>query len=413
MADDSMEAKQGRLKVLALTSTFPRWESDVEPGFVFELYRRMVHWYDIRVLAPHYIGAALEEEMDGVRISRFRYWIPRWQTLTYAGGILNRIRQNRWRVLLLPLFTISLAWTTHRMIRRYGIQLLHVHWIIPQGLASIIACAGISKRPQILCTSHGGDWYSGRGSSMRLLKLKILERMDCVAVVSTAMRESMISVGVDAAKIRVLPMGVDLKNRFVPQKGLARQRDLLLFVGRLVEKKGVRHLIDALVLLRQTRPGLQLVIAGWGPDETNLRRQVQQLDVAGHVQFIGAVPQQELPKWYSRATLAVFPFVESRDGDQEGLGLVLVEALGCQCPVVASNLPAIRDVITPGETGELVESGNSTALAERIGYLLDSPEVAAEMARRGRVFVADRFDWVAVSYRYAKAVSDSALLSIG
>jgi glycosyltransferase involved in cell wall biosynthesis len=144
-----------------------------------------------------------------------------------------------------------------------------------------------------------------------------------------------------------------------------------------------------------------LVIAGWGPEEAYLRRQVEQLHMVEHVQFIGAVSQHELPKWYASAALAVFPYV-----GQEGLGLVLIEALGCQCPVVASDLPAIRDVITNGKTGELVESGDSAALAARIGHLLNDPELAAEMARRGRAFVAKRFDWAAVSQRYAKLISD-------
>jgi glycosyltransferase involved in cell wall biosynthesis len=314
---------------------------------------------------------------------------------------MNRIQQNKWRVLLLPLFIVSQAWTARRMIRRSDIQVLHAHWIIPQGLTCIIACMGIRKRVKILCTSHGGDWYTVQHSSIHWLKLWLLERMDCITVVSNAMRESMVSAGVDPNKIHVLPMGVDLVKQFIPQRNIARQKDLLLFVGRLVKQKGVHILIEALNLLSQTKPGVQLVIAGWGPEEAYLRRQVEQLRMVEHVQFIGAVSQHELPKWYAEAALAVFPYV-----GQEGLGLVLIEALGCQCPVVASDLPAIRDVITNGKTGELVESGDSAALAARIGHLLNDPELAAEMARRGRAFVENRFDWGAISQRYAKLISD-------
>jgi phosphatidylinositol alpha-1,6-mannosyltransferase len=388
------------LKVLVLTSTFPRWPADVEPGFVFELCRRLVPRCQVRVLAPHFPGAKFEEEMGGVSVTRFRYWIPRWETLAYVGGILNRIRENHWRILQLPLFIIAQAWTARRLIRQLNIQVLHAHWLIPQGLVALIACIGLRYPPKLLCTSHGGDWYAARGSIMKWLKLQILTHMHDITVVSNAIRDSMIAEGVKAEKIRVAPMGVDLQHRFVPQKAVVRQKNIILFVGRLVEKKGVVHLIDAFAGLAKSRPGLQLVIAGWGPEEARIREQVREKTLTDRVVFLGAVAQDQLPDWYSKAAFAVFPFVETTQGDQEGLGLVLVEALGCECPVIASDLPAVRDVIEPGRTGELVPPGNSMCLVEVMERMLDNPTNASRMARTGRFAVLHRFDWERVTVDY-------------
>jgi glycosyltransferase involved in cell wall biosynthesis len=397
-----------KTRVLVLTSTYPRWKNDVEPGFVHELCRRLLPCCVVWVLAPHFDGAALEEDMDGVAVSRFRYWFSRWQSLSYEGGIVNRIRENRWRLLLLPFFIISQSWKARQMVRRHDIQALHVHWLMPQGLVSLIACAGLNPRPRILCTSHGGDWYTGRGYLYRLLKLIILRQMDSIAVVSTAMANSMSTAGVDPGKIRVLPMGVDLRRRFAPRQTVERERAMLLFVGRLVEKKGLCNLIDAMALLHPRRPELRLVIAGWGPEEKRLRQQVEDLGAGDYIQFLGALSQEELPDWYARAAIAVFPFVSSRDGDQEGLGLVLIEALGCECPVISSDLPAVRDVVDDKRTGWLTKPGDSRALASVVEQCLDDPAASLKVARYGRIRVLARFDWDIAASNYAKALASGS-----
>src|SRR5699024_9353577 len=112
-------------------------------------------------------------------------------------------------------------------------------------------------------------------------------------------------------------------------------------------------------------------------------RQARELGVVEQVHFLGAVAQNRLPELYRRAALFVGPFVEAADGDQEGLGLVTVEAIGCGCPVVVSDLPAVRDVIE--EPPMLVLPANSSALAERVVEMLQMPaEERQRMAGHAR-----------------------------
>lgn len=121
-------------------------------------------------------------------------------------------------------------------------------------------------------------------------------------------------------------------------------------------------------------PDVQLTVIGAGPLESELRRQCRSLGLTGQVFFLGSQPQSKLPEFYQQAAMAVFPFVRAKDGDQEGLGLVVIEAMGCGCPVIASDLPAIKDSVVHEKTGLVFPPGDSTTLAQLIINTLQHPE---------------------------------------
>jgi glycosyltransferase involved in cell wall biosynthesis len=193
-------------------------------------------------------------------------------------------------------------------------------------------------------------------------------------------------------------MGVDLRDRFTPDASQARSAQELLFVGRLVGKKGLRHLIDAMPAITRAHPGALLSIVGFGPEEAACREQVARLGLQDKVKFLGGVPQSELPVLYRRAAVFVAPFVQTSDGDQEGLGLVVVEAAGCGCPVVVSDLPAVRDVFATQPPAATVAPGSSADLARAISSVLAKPPETATL----RASLLDRFDWSVVAGGYAE-----------
>src|SRR5690606_20027400 len=112
-------------------------------------------------------------------------------------------------------------------------------------------------------------------------------------------------------------------------------------------KKGLRYLLDALPTVLKHHPDSFISVAGFGPELDALRTQAATLGLTDSVRFLGAVPQSELPALYQRAALLVSPFVRAESGDEEGLGLVLVEAIGCGCPVLAGSVSAMADVFGP------------------------------------------------------------------
>lgn len=398
-----------RPRLLILSSTFPRWLGDPEPAFVFELARRLTHHFDITVLAPHAPGSDLEEVMHSVRVMRYRYAPARWEQLaTYGGGILNRIKTNPLNALLLPAFLVAQFWALLQLLRKEPFRVIHAHWIIPQAALAHAALALTGRSLALVCTSHGGDLYGLRGKVLESIMGTVMRKADQVTVVSRALREHALRLGAHADRTTVLPMGVDLTRCFAPDPTQPRTSQQLLFVGRLVEKKGLHVLLDALPRVVSQHPDTELVIAGDGPQRKALEKQTQRLGLSPRVTFLGMQAQQRLSALYRRAALLVAPFVVASGGDQEGLGLVLIEAMGCGCPVIASELPAVLDVIQPGKTGTLVPSRQPDALAAQINVLLSDPEKRADLASAARADVLARFDWSKISASYGDLLMSTA-----
>src|SRR5690606_24681525 len=141
-----------------------------------------------------------------------------------------------------------------------------------------------------------------RGAMLAALKRLVAAGSSGMSVVSSAMRDEAARLGLRPPHIAVVPMGVDFATRFVADPGATRERDRLIFVGRLVAKKGVCHLLDALPLVLARRPAATLDIIGFGPEEPALRAQVQRLGLGSHVRFLGAMPQRELPARFAPAS---------------------------------------------------------------------------------------------------------------
>lgn len=387
-------------RILVLASTYPRWPGDTLPPFVHELARRLTAEFEVHVLVPHTAGAKTEELMDGVQVHRFRYLPARFETLAYGGGMLPGLRTRPWRLLALPLFLGMEFLVAIRLLRRRRFAAIHAHWLLPHGLIAVFARAFCGYRPAIACTAHGADVYGLKGCFADAARRYTLTHCDRVAAVSASMLRTLTGPGGADPRFTVLSMGVDTHTRFVlPASG--RDANRLLFVGRLAEKKGVDVLLNAIPRLIGDFPALRLSIVGGGTEEASLRRQTADMGLSGHVEFAGPVPNQELPGWYQRSGILVFPSVVTSYGDQEGLGLVPIEALACGCAVVASDLPAIGDVIRDGETGLTAKAGDPAALAAALRRLLLDASLRSRLAAQGRAYVQSHYDWTVIAERYA------------
>lgn len=396
-----------RPKLLVTASTFPRWVGDTEPSFVESLSFELARFFDVVVLVPRTRGAARHETLlrDGRRIEvhRFRYFLAPFESLAYDGGILSRVRANPLRVLLVPFFLLGQYIAAARLHKLWRFDAIHAHWLIPQGVVAAVLRSRLRRSPPLLVTSHGGDLYALQGKLLERLKSWVLARADAITVVSNAMREQCEDLGVDAGRIAVQSMGVDLKSTFT--QGNARHaRQGLVFVGRLVDKKGLTYLIDAMRILARRRPDLRLTVVGDGPLRTSLEQQVSEFGLEDQVEFVGSVPNDAVPDYLRAAAISVMPSVVAPSGDQEGLGLVAVEALGCGCAVVASDLPAVRDTIIDGETGLMARPEDGEDLAEKVARLLDDDALRLTLAEAGRAYALERFDWRSVGANYARII---------
>lgn len=391
-------------KILVLTSTFPRWEHDTEPPFVFELCKKLAQQFEVHILAPHCPKAVHFEIMQSIKVTRFSYFIAAGENLCYQGGMLAKLKQNSLYYLLIPFFLFFQLRAAYKIIEQENIVLIHAHWIIPQGITAYMLRLLVNKPIKILCTSHGGDLFSLKGFIARFLKQKILQSMDGITVVNSIMKQEVHTLCASQnPRVDIIPMGVDL-HIFTPQQ--QRQRSLsLLFVGRIVEKKGLEYLINALPEIVRHFPKAHLTIIGIGPQKQRLETQVQEKQLDKHVAFLGAIANTELPNYYQQHQIAIFPFIVADNGDREGLPVVVSEAIACGCCVITTDLPGINDIVSLGQGVLTVTQKNSQAIVNEVLRLFYNPEEISINAKTALAVIAKKQSWDVIGQQYTDLIN--------
>ncbi len=380
-----------------LASSFPRSPSDTASVFLRYLAEHLHHQHiELHILAPAYkdVGTAND---DGVTVHRFGYLPRPLRTLAYGSGILANLKRNPLLWFTVPFFIAAMFAITWRLTRRLRPQLIHAHWILPQGFIAILVKA-ITGTPVII-TSHGSDAFALRGFLSRQLKRITLARADLWTANTRATAEA---IGTTPGQIsaRIVPMGVDVDRFSSGQRTELRSEipdnhHIILCVGRLVEKKGVRYLIEAFSLLpNRIQERTHLWIVGTGDEFMPLQQLAEQLGILRHTRFTGEVANADLPDYYSAADLFVSPSA------MEGQGVVFLEAFAAQCCVIASNVGGIPEIIQDGKTGILVNPGNPHQLAQAIQALLENPELRTYLSNNAHAFVAQHFAWPKIARQF-------------
>jgi glycosyltransferase involved in cell wall biosynthesis len=370
-------------KLLVLASTYPVRTGDGTPQFVRDLATVEALSYKTTVLVPSVPGGVRREVDGALEVRRFRYFPSRWEDLA-DGAILENLRgrKSRWAQVF-PLFLAEVL-AIRREVRAARPDVIHVHWLIPQGLAALIAAPKVPK----LVTSHGGDIYGLRDRVSRRLIRAVLKNADAVTTMNTDMRDRLVELGANTATTMVLSMGADVAAIRPLAAAAQRRTGRILFVGRLVEKKGVSVLLEALRLLGET--GYDLRLVGDGPLRAQLTRESSGLAAS----FVGVLGRAAVAAELGAASIAVFPSIAAASGDQDGLPVALLEAMSAGCAVVASDLPGLRDAVVDGESGLLTTPGSAEELAAVLGRLLRDPQLCDQLGRaaamRAEDFSVDR-----------------------
>lgn len=374
------------LRVLFLAHSFPRTPGDAAGSFLLHLARALgEHGVDVRVVAPSAPGLALFEEVGGIPTRRFRYAPRDRETLAYTGNMAAEVRGSMAGKLAMLGYLLSGTGAAGREIHGWAPHVVHAHWWFPGGLTGLLPARWYGV--PMVTTMHGSDVRLAVGArAAHPLLRQVLRRSAAVTTVSTwlASQVRQMAPTVDPL-VEPMPVATEL---FAPA---AVTRERLLFVGRLNRQKGIADLIEAMA---QTQSAVGLDVIGDGPDRLTLEARAQALGVASRIRWHGALPQPQVVPHYQRAIATVMP------GLDEGLGLVAVESLLCETPVIAYASGGIVDIVEPDTTGLLVSPGSVEGLAAAIDMVATGAAGAA-MGHQGRVRMLDRFSPAAVSARYA------------
>ncbi|MBI2137103.1 glycosyltransferase [Candidatus Woesearchaeota archaeon] len=397
------------IKILVTATTFPRWQNDTEPAFVYELSKRLADaGFEIMVLAPHFKGAKKEEMMGKVRVVRFPYFFERLEKLCYEGGIIPNIKRHWYARLLIPLLTASELIYTIKTAKKEKISVIHAHWIVPQGFVAAIA-KKLTGVPYI-ATAHAGDVFPLKNRLFRLAAGIALKNAACCTANSTATKQAVLKVK-NISNIEIIPMGVDLAE-FTPKKRSNELRKrtggkIILAAGRMAEKKGFTHLIEAMPAVIKKIPDAKLVLIGEGPEKELLEEKAKELKLEGKTFFEGKATKEGLAKWYASSDVFVLPSIITKEGDTEGLGLVLLEAIASGLPVIGSNVGGIPDIIKHEETGLLVREKQSDEIAQAIIKILTDRKLRSRLTKNATRHVRENYSWETVTERFAKLLRET------
>ena len=363
------------MKVLHVTSTFPRRDGDTVGPYLADLVAaERTAGLEVRVLAPHARDTAAL--VAGVPVRRFRYGPVGLERLAYGAGLLATSRTAAGAAMVPPYLAAFVA-ACRSEAGRWEPDVIHAHWWFPGGLA-----AALSGRPYVV-TLHGSDVALAR--RMRPLARAVLTRAAAVVAVSRALAEEAAAVtGVTGIGVAAMPVVL------TPPSGPARAaRGGLLAVGRLAPEKGFDVLVDAMDL---TGSDVTVDVIGEGPMGAALRHRA-----GPRVRFLGALPRAE---YHERLRAARALVVPSR---REGLGLVAVEAVLVGTPVIASavgGLPAVLDA----DGGVLVPPDDPAALARAMDAAASLPAPGP-----GALRAAAAHDPATVAARHLALYEDAAV----
>jgi phosphatidylinositol alpha-1,6-mannosyltransferase len=247
---------------------------------------------------------------------------------------------------------------------------------------------------------------------------KVFNALDRVLPVSRATGEACMRRGLPEHKVQVVPNGIDPDRFSAPsERPKRRQRltralgplpeDALLLcsVGRQVKRKGFEWFIRN--VMPELPADIHYWLAGDGPETENIRAAVEEMGLQDRVRLLGRISDADLARLYRGADLFIMPNVPV-PGDMEGFGVVMLEAGQCGTPAIASRLEGIRDVITNGMNGHLVDPETPSAFVDAITRYHDAPDTLAAFSRRARVHTQSTFGWPAVAEEYVRVLRDLA-----
>lgn len=327
----------------------------------------------------------IQANLHFLRCCRRRYLDAVWTLLRCNWGSL--------RYFLGSLAIIPKSALFAQRMTAENIQHIHAHFASHPAAAAffIHRLTGISYS----FTAHGSDIHRDK----RMLAEKVAEASFVVPISSFNRDVILEACKYDkkaARKMTIIHCGVD-SHYFRPQlsrNGRYTEGKCLniICIGTLHEVKGQSYLLEACCLLRERHIPFNCLFIGSGPDEGALKQQVIKADLEGCVQFMGRMPRNKVIPLLQKADVLVAPSVPSQDGRREGIPVVLMEAMACGLPVVASRLSGIPELVDDGRTGILIPTGDVDALSDALTYLYYKPETRRKMGQAGREVILERFD---------------------
>jgi glycosyltransferase involved in cell wall biosynthesis len=397
-----------KMRLLALTTSYPLYPGSSAGVFVQSLYRRLPVDYAIEVVCPadsKPMKATFDDiAATGIRIHAVRYAPKAWRKLAQeSGGVVTGLRRAPWYVLLLPGLLFGLFWRS--LLRAGDTDLIHANWAVCGAVAGII---GRLRRKPVVTTLRGSDVTRATRSWLDRMILGLAVRNSRIVIcVSEAMADRLRTQFPDrTADIHACLNGADEAffqiNRAVPDGTSDGTGLRVLAVGNLIPLKGFDVLIEAVARARH-REQIHACIVGGGPEWEPLLALAASHGVSSCFTFAGTVPATDMPKRIAEADVFV---LSSRS---EGRPNVVVEALAGGLPVISTDLEGVQGMVRNGDTGWLVAIDDADALAAALDRAVTDRVELQRCGERARAFARTQIGTWADTARCYEALFQTVL----
>lgn len=372
------------LHICFTTTSFIRSPNDYYSYFIYEQVLSVTQnnpEISATVVAPHDYGYKFSEVISGVTVKRYPYFFPlSLQKLAYqTDGMFRTIERSKLALLSLPFFILGLF--VYTVKNSWNASIIHAQWIPTAFIA--LPIKWIFNIP-IVVSVRGSDLNLVKKSKIKKAAYSFfLNKLDMIFPVSDDLNKKLIDDFNVTIPVKSLYNGVN--NQFFmkhdKRESLKSLRSpisgrILLFVGNILSSKGVDTLLSAMQLVLRKHPDTQLALGGEGPEILSFRKLAQELGITHSVHFLGLIARADIPYWMSVAEMLILP---SR---AEGRPNVVLEAMSCGLPVIATNVGGIPELIENEQTGLLFQPGDSAVLASLIVNLLENPEKGCQLANK-------------------------------
>lgn len=360
---------------------------------------------EMHILVPHFMGSQGFSANEFYSEYRFHYFWPHSFETLAGKGIVPALKENRLRYFLIPFFFWFQFRALLKLTKKINPDLIYAHWFTPQGINAGIV-SGLTGIP-FAFINHASDviilkkipWLGGlvvryfgkKAKAVTTSGNRTLERFKFFFS-----EESFKKVN-----IKIIPMGIDF-NKFemnpqsVPALKLKyniKSQNVILFLGRLVEVKGITYLLKAIRLLQNEHSDTILIIAGEGQQRLKLEKEAAHLKICDKVIFTGFISGQKKTDLLHLADILIIPSIITKGGHAEGLPVVLMEGLASGKIVIATYESSADDIIINGENGFLINQKEPAAIASIVeNILLMDQTVKNEIMFRAKLS-ANIFDW--------------------
>ena len=395
------------MKILMLTSSFPKFKSDYTAKWILELSSELIkNGHETVVLAPHAKGFLASEEIRGVKIYRFRYAPERFEVLGYGNFLPHEHAKKIFRpyyylrnLVLLFFFQIAMFYSLLKIARRENIDVIFSHWIFPCGFMGAIGAKLLGKRSVL--NIYGTDLVFVKRFFLSNIGRFTLNSYDSVVAISEYTYKLALDMGVeDLSKMKIVPVGT-----YMPQSidagsicalrsklGLCSEK-VVFSMHRLIPLKGTEYIIQAAALVVKEYPNVKFIIGGEGPLKEKLQSLIIEHNLTDNVLLVGAIPENEVPVYYAMSNIYIMSSIVDEKGNTEGLGMPVIEAMSYGKPVVGFDVGGPKYTILDGQNGYSIPEKDYDMMADKILRLLNDPGLELKMGKNGYAIFSRNYPW--------------------